>query len=354
MNNFEAIKTNLIPSNIFNSLLNVYKRIGSNKYIIEKLEDDIDFLKEKNLDVETICLTKYLKLNVTDNRLRLLLNKGSAPLNKEEKTVLNIREVLNQINTEASDLPFNGSEILQYLNKIFGKNTHKFTTRIYNELLITDFDPKKTSIRAMTEKIIDDYYKEIRSKSYEKLYLSLITYLQLDIMMPYDDHNELATMLALYYMVLSVGIETFKYVSFFDLFLSNLTSWNETKKLCYVNYPNTPLKVNALMPKLLSYIEQSYQKIDEIIVSKTYEKRMFKSDGIEQTIYQMPNTFTKEDIRRYHPNVSDSTLNRALFKLRDEKIIMPLGKGRSARWIKLISDDDPRNIFGGHYNGNQD
>jgi len=354
MNNFEAIKSNLIPCSILIRLLNIYKRLGETHLLIERLDADKQYLKEKNIDNETVVICKYLNMNVSDNRLRLLLNKGSNPLNKEEQAVLNIREVILSIINESADIPYNGSDLLQYLNKIFGKNSHKFTDRIYNELLINNFDPKKTSIRAMTERIIDNYYKEIKSKSYESIYLSLITYLELDLMMPYNNHNELASMLALYYMINGCGFEIFQYVSFFDIFLSNLSSWNETKKLCYVNYPNTPLKINALIPLILSYVEQAYQKIDEILNSMHYEKKMFKGDGIEQTIYQLPNTFTKDDIRRFHPNVSESTLNRALFKLRDEKIIMPLGKGRSARWIKLINDDDPRAIFGGHYNGNQD
>ena len=28
---------------------------------------------------------------------------------------------------------------------------------------------------------------------------------------------------------------------------------------------------------------------------------------------------------------------------------MPLGKGRSARWMKLIKEDDPKMMFGGNY-----
>ena len=63
----------------------------------------------------------------------------------------------------------------------------------------------------------------------------------------------------------------------------------------------------------------------------------------------MPVYFTKDDVRRYHPDASDSTINRILFKLRDDGIIMPLGKGRSARWMKLINENDPKMIFGENY-----
>ena len=87
-----------------------------------------------------------------------------------------------------------------------------------------------------------------------------------------------------------------------------------------------------------------------MIKKLTQQERAFKSDVIEVTILQkIPVYFTKDDIRRSHPNASDSTINRILFKRRDEQIIMPLGKGRSARWMKIISENDPRLIFGLNY-----
>ena len=60
-----------------------------------------------------------------------------------------------------------------------------------------------------------------------------------------------------------------------------------------------------------------------------------KSTNIENTINKLPNIFTKDQIREIHPYVSESTINRALQKLRDENKIKPLGKGRSAKWRKI-------------------
>ena len=48
----------------------------------------------------------------------------------------------------------------------------------------------------------------------------------------------------------------------------------------------------------------------------------------------MQSIFTKEDIRKEYPYVSESTINRALSTLRDQGYIKPLGKGRSAKWTK--------------------
>ncbi len=349
MNNFEPLKNNFIPSNVLMRLLNTYTLIGKNEQINIYLKDQTDYLIEKNVQDEVYTLAKYLKIKVSDNRLRLLITKNSNPLNLEERKIIGLKEVVSTIITDAPVNPFNGSDFLQYLNHIFGKNTHKFTNRIYNDLLARDFDLKKVSIRAILENMIDDYHKRIIKKDYEPIYLSLIVYLFLDLMRPYTDHNELAGELMLYYMMIRIGIEPLKYVNFFAQLFEIKNKWQSEMQLCYVNFPKSPLQLNDFVPLLLDIIDNSYKQVLELIKIKKQEKRMFKRDGIEQTILTMPNTFTKEDIRRVHPQVSESTLNRSLFKMRDEGIIMPLGKGRSARWVKIISEDDPRNIFGGNY-----
>lgn len=349
MNDFEALKNNLIPNNVLVKLLSTYSLIGKNEQINDSLKEEDDYLIEQNIISETYTITRHLGIKVTDNRLRLLLNKNSQPLNQEERKVIGIKEVLSVIIKEAESIPFNGSDFLQYLNRIFGKNTHRFTNRIYNELLGRNYDLKKTSIRAILENMIDEYHMHITRKNYEPIYLSLVVYLYLDLMRPYTDHNELAGELMLYYMLIRVGVVSIKYSNFFELLYNDLNTWNNEMQLCYVNFPKSPLQLNDFIPLTLTIIDKSYQTIIAKIKASKQEKRMFKRDGIEQTIFKMPNTFSKEDIRQYHPQVSESTLNRSLFKLRDEGIIMPLGKGRSARWVKLISDDDPRNIFGGNY-----
>lgn len=352
MNNFEALKNNIIPSDVLVKLLDTYKMIGSNELISQTIDEEEAFLVEKNIENITYTLSRRLKLKVNENRLRLIIIKNSSPLNLEEKKVKGIKEVIANIIKDAENNTFNGSDILQYLNHIFGKNSHKFTNRIYNELLAHDYDLKKTSIRLILENMIDEYHVHITKKDYEAIYLSLIVYLFMDLMRPYTDHNELAGELALYYMLIRIGIKPLKYVDFFAYIDEVRPKWEQEMQLCYINFPKSPLQLNNFIPILLSIINKAYNEITIKIKDKNQEKRMFKRDGIEQTIYMLPNTFTKEDIRKYHPMVSESTLNRTLFALRDKGIIMPLGKGRSARWIKLLDENDPRNIFGGNYESN--
>ena len=59
----------------------------------------------------------------------------------------------------------------------------------------------------------------------------------------------------------------------------------------------------------------------------------------------MNKMFTKEDVRKEHPYVSDTTIMRVFTKLKNEQVIMPLSKGRNAVWILTIDENDPRRIF---------
>ena len=78
----------------------------------------------------------------------------------------------------------------------------------------------------------------------------------------------------------------------------------------------------------------AYKKTEKVIKEYMVDKSLHKGDNIEITISNLPRTFTKDEIRAYHPYVSESTINRALAKLKEENNIKPLGKGRSAKWVK--------------------
>ena len=78
-----------------------------------------------------------------------------------------------------------------------------------------------------------------------------------------------------------------------------------------------------------------YERIEKLLRDYTFDTSLNKGDDVENTILKLEGIFTKEHIRKRHPFVSDSTIDRTLKKLRDENVIKPLSTGRSAKWIKI-------------------
>lgn len=348
MNNFEVLNHYTIPSDVLMDMLSIYRLLGMNNEYQKKLVDQEVFLEQDVIEKDAYYLSNFIGISVSDTRLRQLISKNAIPKNKEEEHIVGIKKVIKLIRKNARDhLTFNGSDILDCLNLIFGKQAVKFTSMMQEKK--NNFE-RPLSIRLVFERMLEDYHAYVKGNLFEHIFLSVIAYMEMINLKPYNARNELAAALAIYYMILSCDVISFSYVSFFALFTSMKDQISTSVAKGSINYQDNYLKTTDTVRLFFKLIDTSYQELVDLIKNYSFRERAFKSDVLEVTIIQkMPTYFTKDDVRRFHPDASDSTINRTLFKLRDENIIMPLGKGRSARWMKLIKDDDPRVIFGVGY-----
>jgi hypothetical protein len=59
---------------------------------------------------------------------------------------------------------------------------------------------------------------------------------------------------------------------------------------------------------MLKVILKAYKRTDEIVKEFEYDQNLNKGNNVENTITKLPSIFTKEDIRAFHPYISESTL----------------------------------------------
>lgn len=344
MDNFAILTHYSIPSDVLMEMLKTYRLLGMNNEYKKKINDKIDYITSDVIEKDTFFITRMLNLDISDNRLRLLITKEAVPKSKTEEMVIGIKKVIKRLHNNSSQkLTFNGSDILDDLNLIFGKKEIGFS----KEMIRIKNNPRPISIRLTYERVLDEYHKWRLEKKFESIFLSVICYMEIVNLQPYTSENYLASYLALYYMILLSDVEVFRYVSFFEILDPLKKQLEEEVKKGSINYWENYLQTTSVVKIIFKIIANAYQGLEDMIKKYYFSERAFKSDVIEQTIYtKMPQYFTKDELRRYHPDASDSTINRILFKLRDEQIIMPLGKGRSAKWMKLINDNDPKYFLG--------
>ena len=128
MNYFETLSQYNIPVPTLNQMINVYKLIGQNDMVFEQLKEKEEVLINNALFKDTYFICELLKLNITDNRKRLIICKDSKPRNDEERSLVAIKMVLKTIRNDSMKYPFNGSDIMDYLNTIIIKKRIKFKT----------------------------------------------------------------------------------------------------------------------------------------------------------------------------------------------------------------------------------
>lgn len=346
--NFEILKQYVIPSDVLKEMLKIYQMIGRGDVYKDSLESKEEVLKNHSLEMDTFYLSNFLGLNITENRMRLILTKDSTPRNKEEKTLKGIKDILERIRRNAKNYTFNGSDLLEYLNYIFGHGSHKFS----NEKPSVSVRNAKNqpSNRLIFEKTLESYHEYFIKDTFEHLHLSVVAYLEISQINAFNNHNEFACLLAFYYMILRSNIDCFEYVSFFEILFKNYQSFKYEQNRASINYPNGYFQLNDIMRLVFEMIAEGYNKQIKLVKEQKYEERAFKSDSIEQIIYRLPSIFSKDEIRNQMPNASLSTINRVLVKLREDGYIKPLGTGRSAKWIKTSDNNSITGMYLGDEN----
>jgi hypothetical protein len=174
----------------------------------------------------------------------------------------------------------------------------------------------------------------IRSERFDKIILYLNYFVDFYNLRPFVVKNEVISLVILYELILVSDINAFKYISFFELLFNNYDKFNDELQKASVNWRDGFSQTSEFVRFFLGLVIDAYSKTDLIIKNYKFDQNNKKSENIENTILSMKTTFTKEDIRLQNPYVSESTINRALISLRDSGYIEPLGKGRSAKWIR--------------------
>lgn len=352
IDNFSVLTEYVIPRKILMKMLEVYQNLGRTDIYIDNLKDSADLIRKNTLETDTYFYLEFLRnenllADVSDARLRLLITKDSTPKNQSERMVTNTKAVLELIRLEAAKSKFNSSDILMYLNKILGPNKVKFDMSNYYQKTNTR---SSLSLRLAFDRVVEKYYYNLDKKTFEPIMLSLIAFLELRMIKPYKysgnfDVNKLAAYLMLYYTMFNIKVRSYEITSFYEQIFENLATIEDEIKKATLNYPERFFNLTDFTELVLNLVNESYAELKKITRNYQLEEDVSKSNNIERTIFLMDKQFTKEDIRKSHPYVSDSTIMRVLTKLKNENIIKPLSKGRSAVWIRIIDDNDPRRLF---------
>ena len=333
MNCISKLDHYIIPNDIVVKLSKIYRFIGNNDFYINSLGNDLNKVIDTTVNKDAFYLAKILKLDVSEARTKLIIEKNSSPRTKEEETLFNLKEVLTAIQQKYHLMSLQSNEILNMLNYIYSHyNSIKFDLSDVTSLNI--FNNKEKSKRTILDEMNELVNAYIRSEKFDKIILYLNYFVDFYNLRPFISKNEVISLVILYELILVSDINAFKYISFFELLYNNFEKFNDELSKASVNWRDGFAQTAEFVRFFLGLVVEAYSKTDVIIKTYKFDQNNKKSENIEAIILNMKTTFTKEDIRLQNPYVSESTINRALISLRDGGFIEPLGKGRSAKWIR--------------------
>ncbi len=320
------------------SLLSLYESKGKSFYYDDLFAPDAQAYEKKTLEKNIVALGHLFGESITDARIQLLAKRNLVAKNRDEQRLSNIKSALMQLHRNPTLFELIPNEVGN-LADVLGKDIEPiaYVTEPTKEKGVLK-TKKRHSRRDDLEDLMSLFSKNKRSRSFELTQLITNFYVDFLNMKIMTKENELIGIIVLYALVLR-DFSVFKYVPFFQYFMKKKEDWDHAVIQANYYWSSGYALTDLLSRMLIDLLIDAYRDVDRMAHEYAFEKNLNKADNVENSIMKLPELFTKDDLRKRHPNVSDATINRTLKKLRDEDIIRPVGRGRSARWQRIVSTD---------------
>ena len=343
------INRTVIPNDIISVYLRLYKSIGNNEYNHRTLESDYQVMVRQTVANDVHFFAKIFGLKVSEGRIKSLIYKNVLPKNKEEQLILNLNVAFTKIHKETASFELLPNEIFDMLKFIYkdvvSDSKLQFNKTEKTNSKVTLLSSKVTSKREVLENMIKIYNDEAYIENFELSFLISNLYIDFINSNIFVDKNEEIGLILLYVMLLTSDYEVFEYISFFERIYKRINEFDDNVIRSSFNWELGYAQILPLHKFINTISLNAYQTLNLLVRDYEFDQHLNKSDNVENTINKLDDVFSKDDIRDVHPYISDSTINRTLKRLRDEQKIRPLGKGRSAKWIKLVQEKNKKIRF---------
>lgn len=334
----------LFTTNIINAVSLIHEYKGKQTLYIETKKDSLINL----LNIAKIQSAEYSNkiegIKTSDVRIKELINEKVAPKNRNEEEIAGYRDVLELIHESYDNIPITPNIILQ-LHKILYKYSSssiggkfKMTDNVIEE--IDEIGNKKIRFKPISavetpiaiEKLCNNYNELIQKGEIDPLILIPIFILDFLSIHPFTDGNgrmsRLLTLLLLYKNGYIVG----KYISIEKIVENTKESYYETLKKSSINWYTNNNDYSFFTEYYLSIILRAYKDFSNRIEYMT-NKKMTAKDRILLLIEKNIAKISKKQITEICPDISITTIEKALSELVNEETILKIGDGRYTSYI---------------------
>jgi Fic family protein len=305
----------------------------------------LETLKQTAIIESTESSNRIEGITVPAKRFRELMAHPTKPKDRSEAEILGYREVLSRIHTKPESFSIDEKTILEFHREIYAKTDmpagqwKKRDNTIEEQLpdgrWVTRFVPVSTRETPFYMKELCIRFNRLWNKR-QVSPLILIPAFVFDFLCihPFSDGNgrvsRLLTVLLLHQSDYTVG----RYISIERLIEESKETYYEVLRKSSQDWLNGKHTLKSWWEYSLGILIGAYQEFEQRVGTVT-SRRGAKTSMLEEVIANLPATFSISDIERLSPAVSRDMIRVVLNRMRQEKKITCLGRGRDARWKKM-------------------
>ena len=322
------------------TLISEYK--GEQRLFIEAHKDELKELVEIAKIQSTEASNRIEGIFTADDRLKNLVQEKTTPRNRDESEIAGYRDVLNIIHENYDYIPINANYFLQ-----LHRDLYKFVGNVDGGVFKTgdniiqeedDKGNKKIRFRPVpaweTAESIDalcEAYRDAKG-DVDPLILNAMFILDFLCIHPFNDGNgrmsRLLTLLLLYQSDYIVG----KYISIEKIIEESKETYYEVLQDSSLNWHENENDYKPFVNYMLGVIISAYRDFESRVKLVT-NPNFSKPDRIREIIKNHIGTITKAELVEMNPDISDTTVQRALADLLKSGEIKKIGGGRYTKYI---------------------
>jgi len=343
--NYREADKELFTPEIMNLIAKIHEYKGKQELFVEAKPDILEAMLEVAKVQSTGASNRIEGIFTSDARLNDLVSKKAEPLNRDEEEIAGYREVLNTIHENYDYIKLSSNIILQLHRDLYSYHPSSNGGKYKNQdNIIEEVDSRGVrTIRfkplsafetpSAVERLCEAYNEGKKEGKIDSLILISKFVLDFLCIHPFNDGNgrmsRLLTLLLLYQEGYIVG----KYISIEMLIENTKENYYETLKESSQGWYEENNNLSPFVKYYLSILLKAYKEFSERV--ETVEIRgLNKSERVKDLFDKKVGKISKNDIGKIYPDISITTIEKALSDLLKDGYIKKVGLGRATAYIK--------------------
>lgn len=322
---------------------------GKGRHAMQKAmrPDKMNTLVEVARIQSTSASNRIEGIATSDKRLNALMLEKVAPHNRDEEEIAGYRDVLSTIHDSHEYIPLTPNVILQLHRDLFRHTPLAFGGRFKDgDNVIVERDsqgaghvrfapPSALMTPGLLEKACKAYNDAIRGNDVNPLLAAFMFVFDFTCIHPFNDGNGRMSRLLTLLLMYRGGYDIGKYISVEHLIERSKETYYESLAASTRGWENGSNDYGPFVNYMLGVVLAAYKECNERFegLSGGSSARMTKDRRVADQLMRSLRPLSKADILAAVPDVSTSTVERALKRLLDGGKIEKIGAGRGTRYV---------------------
>lgn len=335
------------PPDIVSQIALIHEYKGKQDLYLEADRDSLAVLLDAAKVQSTKASNAIENIHAPDKRIADLVHQKTTPKNRSEQEISGYRDVLTTIHQSYDHIPISRNVMLQLHRDMYAYTGQSFGGHFKNaDNIIAETNAAgdgRIRFRPLSAFETPDavvslctaWNESLSARVYDQLLLVPCFILDFLCIHPFDDGNgrmsRLLTLLLLYQSGYLVG----KYVSLEMLIEKDKESYYETLEASSKNWREGKNEYLPFIRYYLGILLKAYREFESRVDGLAVDRKLSKEERIRRAFESRHGMLSKRQLLELYPDISTTTVERALKSLLDAGVIAKTGAGPGTSYYRI-------------------